>query len=84
MIVHARFFITDPHALAPHIDDEMRVLAELRSEGIVKSAYRRAAGPGGYFILEGASVDAVRGRVETLPFVIENLMTLEYDEIYAI
>ena len=84
MIVHARFFITRPDALAPHLDDEMRVLAELKSEGVVKSAYRRAAGPGGYFLLEGPTVDAVRERVEGLPFVIENLMTLEYDEIYAI
>ena len=84
MIVHARFFITHPDALAPHLDDEMRVLAELKAEGVVKAAYRRAAGPGGYFILEGTTVGAVRERVEALPFVIENLMTLEYDEIYAI
>jgi hypothetical protein len=84
MIGIARFSIPRPDALAPYRDDEMRVLGELKAEGVIKTAYRRAAGPGGYFILEGRSIDAVRERVDTLPFVIENLMTLEYDEIYEI
>ena len=84
MFAIARFSIARPEALGPYIDDEMRVLGELKAEGVIKSAYRRAAGPGGYFLLEGASIDAVRERVDTLPFVIENLMTLEYDEIYEI
>jgi NAD(P)H dehydrogenase (quinone) len=82
--VIAKFSVARPEALAPHIDDEMRVLGELKAEGVIETAYRRAAGPGGYFILEGPSIEAVRKRVDTLPFVIENLMTLEYDEIYEI
>jgi len=84
MIGIAKFSITRPDALAPYRDDEMRVVGELKAEGVIKTAYRRAAGPGGYFILEGPSIDAVRERVDALPFVIENLMTLEYDEIYEI
>jgi hypothetical protein len=84
MIAIARFSIARPDALGPYIEDEMRVLGELKGEGVIKSAYRRTAGPGGYFLLEGPSIDAVRKRVDTLPFVIENLMTLEYDEIYEI
>ena len=84
-IVIAKGSITRPDALAPHLDNEMRVLRELKAEGVVKSAYRRSAGPGFYFILEGPSIDAVRDRVDAnLPFVIENLATLEYDEIYEI
>jgi hypothetical protein len=43
----------------------MRVLGELKADGIIKSAYRRAAGPGFYFILEGPSIDAVRERIDT-------------------
>jgi hypothetical protein len=35
-------------------------------------------------MLEGSSIDAVRDRMDTLPFVIEGLMTLEYEEIYEI
>jgi hypothetical protein len=61
-IVIAKGSITHPDALAPYLDDEMRVLRELK-----------------------ASIDAVRERVDTtLPFVIENVATLEYDKIYEI
>ena len=85
MIVIAKGSIPRPDALAPHLDDEMRVLRELKADGVIKSAYRRAAGPGFYFLLEGPSIDAVRERIDTtLPFVIENLATLEYDAIYEI
>jgi hypothetical protein len=85
MIVIAKGSIPRPDALAAHLDDEMRVLRELKADGVIKSAYRRAAGPGFYFILEGPSIDAVRQKIDTtLPFVIENLATLEYDAIYEI
>jgi hypothetical protein len=85
MIVIAKGSITRPDALALHLDDEMRVMQKLKAEGLIKSAYRRATGPGFYFILEGRSIDAVREQIDTtLPFVIENLATLDYDEIYEI
>jgi hypothetical protein len=85
MIVIAKGSVPRPDALAPHLDEEMRVLRELKADGVIKSAYRRAAGPGFYFLLEGPSIDAVREQIDTtLPFVIENLATLEYDEIYEI
>jgi hypothetical protein len=85
MIVIAKGSVPRPDALAPHLDEEMRVLGELKADGLIKSAYRRGAEPGFYFILEGPSIDAVRERIDaTLPFVIENLATLEYDEIYEI
>jgi hypothetical protein len=35
-------------------------------------------------ILEGESMDAIRERMTTLPFVVEGLMTLEYEEVYEI
>jgi hypothetical protein len=85
MIAIAKGSITRPDALAAHLEDEMRVLRDLKAEGVIKSAYRRSAGPGFYFILEGPSIDAVREQIDTtLPFVIENLATLDYDEIYEI
>jgi hypothetical protein len=84
MIVFARGSITRPGGLGPFIEDEMRVVRQLKDEGVLKAIYRRAAGPGTLFILEGASIDAIRARIDTLPFVIEGLMTLEYDEIYEI
>ena len=85
MIVIAKRSMSRPDALAPHLDDEMRVLRDLKAKGVIKSAYRRSAGPGFYFIHEGASIDTVRERIDTnLPFVIEDVATLEYDEIYEI
>jgi hypothetical protein len=84
MIALAKGSITEPAALAPFIDEEMRVVGELKAEGVLKAIYRRAAGPGVYLLLEGSSIDAVRGRMDILPFVIEGLMTLDYEEIYEI
>jgi hypothetical protein len=34
--------------------------------------------------VERQSTDAIRERVDTLPFVVEGLMTLEYEEVYEI
>jgi hypothetical protein len=84
MIVLAKGAITDPHGLAPHVEEEMRVLGELKAEGVIKTAYRRAAGPGVYLVLEGSTIDGVRERGDKLPFVVEGLMTLDYEEIYEI
>jgi hypothetical protein len=84
MIVFARGSITRLDELGPFIDDEMRVVKQLKEEGVIKAVYRRAAGPGTLLILEGQSLDALRERMNTLPFVVEGLMTLEYEEIYPI
>ena len=84
MIVFARGSIANPDELGPFVDDEMRVVTQLKDECVMKAVYRRAAGPGVLLILEGESVDAIRDRLGTLPFVVEGLMTLEYEEIYAI
>lgn len=84
MIAIARGSITEPQKLGPFIDDEMRVVEQLKAEGVMKALYRRAAGPGVITVLEGESIDAIRERMDTLPFVVAGLMTLEYDEVYAI
>jgi uncharacterized protein YciI len=84
MIVFAKGSVNRPDLLAPHVDDEMRVLRQLKAEGVIKSAYRRAAAPGVYVILEGSSIDAVRERVDTLPLVVEGLLRFDFDEVYEI
>ena len=84
MIAIARGSITEPNKLGPFIDDEMRVVQQLKGEGVMKALYRRAAGPGVVILLEGQSIDAIRERMNTLPFVAEGLMTLEYEEVYEI
>jgi hypothetical protein len=35
-------------------------------------------------MLEGPNLDILQERMNTLPFVVEGLMTLEYEEIYEI
>jgi hypothetical protein len=42
MIVFARGSITDPDALGPHSEEEMRVVGELKAEGVITALYRRA------------------------------------------
>jgi hypothetical protein len=84
MIAIARGSITEPDRLGPFIDDEMHVVGELKDEGVMKALYRRAAGPGVVMILEGESMDAIRQRMNALPFVVEGLMTLDYEEVYEI
>jgi muconolactone delta-isomerase len=84
MIVFARGSITKPDELEPFLDDEKRVIKQLKDEGVMQAVYRRAAGPGTLLILEGQSIDAIRARMDTLPFLSEGLMTLEYEEIYEI
>jgi muconolactone delta-isomerase len=84
MIAIARGSIIAPEKLGPFIDDEMRVVEQLKAEGVMKALYRRAAGPGVVIILEGESMDAMKERMSTLPFVLEGLMTVEYEEVYEI
>jgi hypothetical protein len=79
MIAIARGSITKPDRLGPFIDDEMRAVAQLKAEGVMKAVYRRAAGPGTILILEVQSLDAMKERMNTLSFVLEGLMTLEYE-----
>jgi uncharacterized protein YciI len=84
MIVFARGSVASREALGPHRDEEMRVLAQLKADGVMKAAYRRTDEPGVYLVLEGSSVDAVAERVNTLPFVVEGLMTVDYEEIHEL
>jgi hypothetical protein len=47
MIVIGKGSMIRPDALTPHIiDDEMRILGDLKAEGVVRSAYRRSEGQG--------------------------------------
>ena len=52
-----------------------------KAEGVINAVYRRANGPGVYLILEGSGVDAVQERVDSLPFVVEGLTLMEYEEV---
>jgi uncharacterized protein YciI len=84
MIVFARGSIADRDALAPHREAEIQAVAHLKANGVMKAAYRRTAEPGVYVVLEGDSIDAVAEQVNALPFVVEGLMIIDYEEIHEI
>ena len=84
MIVLARGSIANRDALAPHRAAEERAVAQLKADGVMKAAYRRTAEPGVYVVLEGSGIDAVAERVNALPFVVEGLMTVDYEEVHEI
>ena len=43
MLVFARGSIANREALATHREEELRVLAQLKADGVMKAAYRRTA-----------------------------------------
>jgi hypothetical protein len=45
MIAIARGSITEPQKLGPFIDDEMRVVEQLKAEGVMKALSRRRPRP---------------------------------------
>jgi hypothetical protein len=73
--------LTDPAQARPHQQEEDRVLAELREQGLVKEAFRRAAGPGVISILQAASLEEARAHMGRLPFVALGLLAFEYTEL---
>src|ERR1039457_5080981 len=61
--------ITQPDQIGPHMQEETRVLNELRELGLVREAFRKTAGPGVIGILQAASLDEARAQMGMLPFV---------------
>jgi uncharacterized protein YciI len=84
MLIFARGTIQRVDSVPKFIDEENRVVAELKASGLMKEVYRRAAGPGVINILEAESIEDAQTQMGRLPFVAEGIMTLEYDEIYPI
>jgi len=77
----ARFHATgavDPSRIGPYIDEEMKILADLKTEGVVEHAYRRSQGPGVFLIVNADDLGDARQQLGRLPFVAQGLMTLDY------
>jgi uncharacterized protein YciI len=60
---------------------EDRVVDELRAEGVLSAAYRRADGAGVFGIAHGADLAEVKAQVARLPFVAHGFVEFEYVEI---
>ena len=73
--------ITQPDQIGPHLQEEERVLKDLREEGIVREAFRRTSGHGVIGIFSAPSLEELRTQIGRLPFVALGFMTFDYTEV---
>ena len=81
MYFFATGHLVRPDEIGPLLEEEKRVLAELRAEGVVREAFSPAVGHGVISILEGPSLQDVQTQMARLPFVAHELLTFDYTEI---
>jgi uncharacterized protein YciI len=70
-----------PEQIGPLLEEEKRVLAELRQQGLVREAFTRTGSHGVISILEAPSLEEARAQMNRLPFVAHGIMTFDYTEI---
>jgi uncharacterized protein YciI len=63
---------------------EEQVVAELRAEGVLSAAYRRADGSGVFGILHAADLAEAKAQVARLPFVAHGFSEFEFAEIVSL
>jgi muconolactone delta-isomerase len=81
MYFFATGHVTHPDQLGPHLEEEKRVLAELRQEGVVREAFTPVGGHGVISILQAPGLADLRAQMNRLPFVSYGLLTFEYTEV---
>jgi hypothetical protein len=81
MYFFATGHVSNPGELGRYLDEEKRVLAELREEGVVRDAFSPAGGHGVISFLEGPSLQDVQAQLARLPFVAHGLLTFDYTEV---
>ena|SRR5258708_450453 len=80
--LHATGTFTDFDKVGPYFEEEMRVTAQLKSEGIIKSLYRRVSdGPGVFAVMEANDLEHANKQVGRLPFVANGLLEWHFVEI---
>ena len=83
----ARFHVTgavNPSKIGPYIDEEMKILADLKGEGVVEHAYRRSQGPGVFIIANARDLGDAQRQLGRLPFVALGHMTLDFTPVNEI
>ena len=79
MNLHATGAFTDFDAIGPYLEEEMRVVAELNAEGVIKSVYRRLTdGSGVFMIVEADDPGDANKRLGRLPLVANGLLTFQF------
>jgi len=73
--------LTNLAEIGPHQQEENRVLGQLREQGLVREAFRRASGPGVIGILQAVSLEEAQAGMGRLPFVALGLLSFEYTEL---
>ena len=81
MYFHATGTIPDVDKLGPHLDEETRVVTKLHEEGVVKSLFRLTERSGVYMIVEADDVEDARKQVGRMPFVINGLLSFEFEPV---
>ena len=81
MYFFATGHLTHPDQIGPYLEDEKRVLATLRQDGVVREAFTPVGGHGVISILEGPSLEHIEVQMNRLPFVAQGLLSFEYTEV---
>ncbi|MEV8206725.1 hypothetical protein AB0P40_15650 [Streptomyces sp. NPDC079189] len=81
MFILATGTITRPARTAEYMGAEVRVLAELKASGLVRTSFQSAAQPQFVAILEADSGGDAEGQLKRLPFVEHSLIELKYQEL---
>jgi muconolactone delta-isomerase len=81
MYFFATGHVTHPDRIGPHLQEEKRVLTELRQQGLVREAFTPVGGHGVISILQAPSLEEAREQMNRLPFLAHGLMTFDYTEI---
>lgn len=67
--------------IAPHVQDEQRVAAEMRQEGFILDSFRPRDRTGAILLLNAEDAAGAEQRLQTLPFVEKDLITFELVEL---
>ncbi|MFE6961620.1 YciI family protein [Streptomyces sp. NPDC057696] len=82
MYLHVTGLVTaERDRLAPHADEEARVLRRLKADGVVLSSFRRTDKPGAFLIVEAESLDSAREHLNQLPYAANGFLTFEFTEV---
>jgi muconolactone delta-isomerase len=73
--------LSHPDQIGPYADEEARVLAELRAQGTMREAFRRATGGGVIGIVAAPSLDEAKHQLGRLPYVAHGLLVFDSTEL---
>jgi hypothetical protein len=81
MYFFATGHVTHPDQVGPLLEEEKRVLSDLRREGVVREAFTPAGGHGVISILEAPGLTEAREQMNRLPFVAHGLLSFDFTEV---